>query len=163
MNPVTIKAGEIPNAMANRIYSNALAAVKSMNVKANAGFSEKSGISLDVSTDADKIIAAALKSSVQKELGNVQKEAEAKLKEKLTEYTGASDEQMAKFTDIASKIKDSKSATEELNKQLEAKKKELEKKLTSAASSAATDAATKALGNSDAGKAAGKLLKGFGL
>ncbi|MBR4321135.1 TIGR03545 family protein [Treponema sp.] len=163
MNPVTIKAGEIPNAMANRIYSNALAAVKSMNVKANAGFSEKSGISLDVSTDADKIIAAALKSSVQKELGNVQKEAEAKLKEKLAEYTGASDEQMAKFTDIASKIKDSKSATEELNKQLDAKKKELEKKLTSAASSAATDAATKALGNSDAGKAAGKLLKGFGL
>ena len=161
MNPVTITAGEIPNAMANRIYSNALAAVKSMNVKASAGFSEKSGIDLDISSDADKIIAAALKDAIQKELGNVQKEAEAKLKEKLTEYTGMTDEQFAKFSDIASKLKDQKSVTEELNRQLEAKKSELEKQVTGAATNAAKDAATKALGNSSAGKAAGNLLKGL--
>ena len=162
MNPVTITAGEIPNAMANRIYSNALAAVKSMNVKATAGFSEKGGIDLDISTDADKILASALRQAAQQELGNVQKEAEAKLKEKLAEYTGASDEQFAKFTEIGGKLRDQKSATEELNKQLEAKKAELQKQLTGAA----TNAATKALGNSEAGKAAGnaasKLLKGFG-
>ena len=156
--------------IANRIYANALSAVKSMNVKAQAAFSEKSGINLDITTDADKVIAEALKSAVQKELGNVQKEAEAKLKEKIVEYTGASNEQVAKFTEIATKLKDSKSATEELNKQLEAKKAELEKQLTSAAANAAKDAATKALGNSEAGKAASNavekaasgLLKGFG-
>lgn len=166
MNPVTITAGEIPNAMANRIYSNALAAVKSMNVKAAAGFSEKGGIDLDISTDADKILASALRQAAQQELGNVQKEAEAKLKEKLAEYTGASDEQFAKFTEIGGKLRDQKSATEELNKQLEAKKAELQKQLTGAATNAAKEAATKALGNSEAGKAAGnaasKLLKGFG-
>ena len=156
--------------IANRIYSNALSAVKSMSVKAQAAFSEKSGINLNVTTDADKIIAAAIKSAVQKEFGNIQKEAEAKLKEKIVEYTGASNEQVAKFTEIAGKLKDSKSATEELNRQLEAKKAELEKQLTGAAANAAKDAATKALGNSEAGKAASNavekaasgLLKGFG-
>ncbi len=44
--------------------------------------------------------------SAQEELGNVQKEAEAKLKEKLAEYSGATDEQFSKFTDIAKKLKD---------------------------------------------------------
>ena len=145
MNPVTLSAGDLQNEMVNRIYKNALAAVKSMNVKANAGFSEKSGIDLDISTDADKIISQALKESLKKELGNVQAEAEAKLKEKLAEYTGASNEQIAKFTEIGKKLKDSKSATEELNRQLEAKKKELEKQLTDKAKSEVSNKATKAL------------------
>lgn len=153
MNPVTITAGEITNEMANRIYSNALAAVKSMNVKVNTGFSEKSGLALDITSDADKIIATALKQAAQKELGNVQKEAESKLKEKLAEYTGATDEQFAKFTDIANKLKDQKSATEALNKQLEAKKAELQKQLTGAATNAVKNAV---------GDKASNLLKGFG-
>ena len=161
MNPVTLTAQPISNEMANRIYSNALAAVKSMNVKASAGFSEKKGIDLDISTDADKVIAAALKSAVQKEMGNVQKEAEAKLKEKLAEYTGSSNEQIAKFADIAKSLKDSKSATEALNKQLEAKKAELEKQLKSAASSAVKNAvgdkASDALNKAGAGNVLKKL------
>ena len=69
---------------------------------------------------------------------------------------------MAKFTEIATKLKDSKSATEELNRQLEAKKAELQKQLTGAATNAAKDAASKAVGNSAAGKAAGNALKKFG-
>ncbi|WP_294428127.1 TIGR03545 family protein [uncultured Treponema sp.] len=166
MNPVKLTAQPLSSEIANRIYTNALAAVKSLNVKANVGFSEKSGLDLDISTDADKIIAASLKEAAKKELGTVQAEAEAKLKEKLTEYTGASNEQVAKFTEIASKLKDSKSATEELNKQLEAKKDELQKQLTGAATNAAKDAASKAVGNSAAGKAAekaaGNVLKKFG-
>ena len=166
MNPVSITAAEIQPEVANRIYASALSAVKSMNVKAAVAFSEASGIDLDISTDADTVIANALKQAAQKELGNVQKEAEEKLKEKLAGYTGVTDEQFAQFTDIASKLKDSKSATEELNKQLEAKKEELTKQLTSAATNKATEAATKALGNSEAGKAASSaasnLLKGFG-
>ncbi|MCR4821948.1 MAG: TIGR03545 family protein [Treponema sp.] len=166
MNPLTITASEIQPEFANRIYSNALAAVKSLNVKASAGFSEKNGINLDITSDADKIIANAMKEAAAKELGNVQKEAEAKLKEKLAEYTGGADSQLGQFTEIASKIKDQKSATEEINRQLEAKKAELEKQLTNAASNAAKEAASKALGNSSAGKAAskaaGNLLKGFG-
>ena len=166
MNPLTITAQPISNEIANRIYTSALSAVKAMNVKAAVGFSEKTGIDLDISTDADKIIANALKASIQQELGTVQKEAEAKLKEKLVEYTGVTDEQFAQFTEIASKLKDQKSATEELNKQLEAKKAELQKQLTGAATNAAKEAATKAVGNSEAGKAAtnaaSNLLKGFG-
>ncbi|MBQ9206609.1 MAG: TIGR03545 family protein [Treponema sp.] len=166
MNPVTLTAQPIANEIANRIYSNALAAVKSMNVKASAGFSEKTGIDLDISTDADKVIAAALKQAAQQELGNVQKEAESKLKEKIAEYTGANEEQFAQFNEIASKLKDSKSATEELNKQLEAKKAELQKQLTGAATNAAKDAAAKAVGSSTAGKAASNAasnaLKKFG-
>ena len=161
MNPLSITASEITPEFANRIYSSALAAVKAMNVSANVGFSEKSGIDLDISTDADKVIAAALKSAIQQELGTVQKEAEAKLKEKLAEYTGVTDEQFAKFSEIANKLKDSKSATDELNKQLEAKKTELEKQLTSAATNAASEAASKALGNSEAGKAASSAVNGL--
>ncbi len=165
MNPVTLTAGQISNEMVNRIYSNALASIKSMNVKADVGFSEKNGLDLDISTDADKIFMNAMKSAIQSEMGNVTAEAEAKLKEKLAEYTGSSDEQLAKFTEIGSKLKNSKSATEEIQKQLEAKKKELESQLTGAAKSAATDAATKAVSNSSAGKsasnAASSLLKGL--
>lgn len=161
MSPVTISATEIPNEMANRIYSSALAAVKSMNVRADAGFSEKGGLELDISTDADKIIASALRTAVQKEMGNVQKEAEAKLKEKLAEYTAGSNEQIAKFTDIAKSLKDSKSATEALNKQLDAKKAELEKQLTGAATNAVKNAvgdkASEALNKAGAGNVLKKL------
>uniref|UniRef100_UPI00388F6AD7 TIGR03545 family protein n=1 Tax=Treponema sp. TaxID=166 RepID=UPI00388F6AD7 len=167
MNPVTIKSSPVSSETANRIYSNALSAVKSMNVKAKAGFDEKQGLDLNISCDADKIIAQALKSAVQKEMGSVQKEAEENLKSKLAEYTSGADSQLGQFSDISSKLKDSKSAADTVNKQLEAKKAELEKQLKSAASNAAKKAVTnkagEAVNSSSAAKNAANTLKKFGL
>ena len=166
MSPLSVTAKEITPEFANRIYSNALSTVKSMNVKADVGFSESKGVDLNISTDIDKILSNAFRKVAADELATVKAEATAKLTEELNKYTAGFTEQYGQFGDIAAKLKDSKSATETLNKELDAKKAELQKKLTGAATSAATDAATKALGNSSAGKAASdaasKLLKGFG-
>lgn len=166
MSPVTISNNPITPEFANRIYSGALSAVKAMNVSANAGFSEQKGLDLDISTDADKVIMEALKKLAAQELDSVKQEAIAKVTEELNSYTAGLTGKFGDFNDIASKLKDSQSLTDELNKQLEAKKKELEKKAKEEGAKKIEEAAGKALGNSEAGKAAsnaaGSLLKGFG-
>ena len=168
MNPLSITATEIQPEIANRIYSNALATVKAMNVKADIAFGSK-GLAMDITTDIDKILANAFRETAKKEFAVFKDQAEARLTEELNKYTAQFSEKYGEFTEIASKLKDQKSATEELNKQLEAKKEELTKQLTGAATNAVKNAvgdkASEAINNSSAGKAAsnaaGNLLKGF--
>lgn len=180
LNPVSITAKPISPEFADRIYSGALASVNHMNVKAETAYSESNGISLGISTDAEKIIMDSLKSIASKEFDSIKADAVAKVTEELNTYTAGFTSKFGDFSDIVDKLKDSKSLSDELNKQLESKKTELTNQLKGAAKAeidkkkqeaeqkAKEEAAKKAeevLGNSGAGKAAGKaagnLLKGF--
>ncbi|MBQ8680301.1 MAG: TIGR03545 family protein [Treponema sp.] len=161
VSPVTLSSKPISPDFANKIYSKALSSVKKMNVSASVGFTEEKGIGLDISTDADKVLMDTLKRLCAEELDSVKKEALAKASDELNSYTSGALSQFGDLNEIASKLKDSKALTEEVNKQLEAKKKELEKKAKEAGAKKVEEAAGKALGNSGAGKAAGNLMKGL--
>ena len=161
VSPVTLSSKPISPDFANKIYSKALSSVKKMNVSASVGFTEEKGIGLDISTDADKVLMDTLKRLCAEELDSVKKEALAKASDELNSYTSGALSQFGDLNEIASKLKDSKALTEEVNKQLEAKKKELEKKAKEAGAKKVEEAASKALGNSGAGKAAGNLMKGL--
>lgn len=161
MNPVTISARPIVPEFADRIYSGALASVKSMRIDASAGFSESGGIDLSVSTDADKVIMDSLRTLAAKELDSVKEEAMAKISEELSAYTAKFESQFGSFEEIAARLKNSESMTEEINRQLAEKKEELTRQLTAAATNAVTEKASEVLGNSEAGKAAGTAVNGL--
>lgn len=180
LNPVSISAKPISPDFANRIYSGALSSVDHMKVKANAAYSEAKGISLGISTDAEQIIMDSLKALAAKEFDTIKSDAVARVTEELNTYTAGFTSKFGDFNSIIEKLKDSKSLSDELNRQLEAKKTELtnqlkgaakaeiDKKKAEAEQKAKEEAAKKAeeiLGNSGAGKTAGKaagnLLKGF--
>ncbi|QSI01714.1 TIGR03545 family protein [Treponema ruminis] len=180
LNPVSITAKPISPDFADRIYSGALASVDHMTVKADTAYSEAKGISLGISSDAEKIIMESLKSIASKEFDSIKTDAITKVTEELNTYTAGFTSKYGDFNDIVEKLKDSKSISDELNKQLESKKSELTNQLKGAAKAEidkkkqeaeqkakeeAVKKAEEALGNSGAGKAAGKaagnLLKGF--
>lgn len=180
LNPVSITSKPITPDFANRIYSGALASVNHMTVKADSAYSESNGISLGISTDAEKIIMDSLKTIASKEFDSIKEDAIAKVTEELNAYTAGFTSKFGDFNELVEKLKDSKSLSDELNRQLESKKSELTNQLKGAAKAeidkkkqeaeqkAKEEAAKKAeevLGNSGAGKAAGKaagnLLKGF--
>lgn len=144
MKPCVVTASPLSNETADRIYSNALASIKSLNAGAEIGFSEKNGVKMNITTDFAKLLSDAVSKVASSELDNIKADAIAKINEQISSDSGAG-AYLAKFNDISKSFADSKAGIDSINSTLENKKKELSKK-------AASGAAEKA------GNAAGSLL-----
>lgn len=165
MNPLTVTAAEIKPEFANRIFSEALSALTSMNLAASFGFSEAKGVSMRISSDADDILASALKTVAAKEFSTIKDSAIEKVSEELASYTAGATAKFGNFSEIFAKLKDSQAASELLTKQLETKKEELMKKISESAASAVSGKAAEMLktsGSKNSSEKATESLKNFG-
>lgn len=165
MSPVKITATPFDNKKINSLYQTALSSISSLNVGAVIKFDQEKGLSLSLKSDADKLVGQALKATLESELKNLTAGATEKLKEELSKNSSGAMKSLSQFADISALISNKENAVDAMNKQIEAKKKELENKAKEAASNAAKDAIKSAIpGASDSGasKAVNGLMKGFG-
>lgn len=140
---------------ASKIYSSVLSKINQMTLGVTGGYTEKDGLILQISSDADKKFASAFSSEMNAQLDQVKKSVESELTAKINEYSKGALGEISSFEDIKNKINDSKNSLNSLSEQLEAKKKEATKMLTDSASSKLDEAKTKA------GEAAASKLKGL--
>jgi uncharacterized protein (TIGR03545 family) len=149
MNPVAITAAEFTPVTMSSMYQKAISSIKTMSVGGTIGFSPDKGMDLDLTTDADKQIIAALSSAASGALSEAQEKAKAKALEELSAQTSGASDKIAQFTGIQLSISSIGSSITGMNSSLESKKKELQKELEkqakSKASSAGKDAASSVL------------------
>ncbi|WP_147612283.1 TIGR03545 family protein [Treponema pectinovorum] len=143
MNPANVSSLSLDSELANRIYSTALASIKSVEAKADFSFSEKNGIGLKIASNFEDLLSNAISSVANKELANVKEQAISKLNEKLGS-SEAVNQYISQLSQISTGIKDSNSAFDVVTKQLESKKVELNKKLADSARGKASSAAAEA-------------------
>ncbi len=144
MNPVTVTGGDIGSETATRIYTNALASIKTFSAGAKVSFSESKGVGMNIDTNFDSILADALKNVANKELANVKAQAMEKLNEQLGSSETAS-KYISQFSDISSQLNGQKSSFDSIQKQLSQKQEELKKQMASGAKDKAGQAASSAL------------------
>lgn len=143
MKPATVTSSPLESEVAERIYSTALASIKSLDASADFSFSEKDGVGLKITSDFENMLTNAISSVANKELENVREQAIAKLNEKLGSSEVAN-QYLSQFGQISNQITDSKSAFDVVNKQLDAKKSELSQKVSKSAKDKASSAASEA-------------------
>ena len=160
MNPIAITATPLPEERINAIYQKALASVKTMNLGADVRFSKAAGLDLNLTTDADKQISAALKSVIGNQAEEAKNEAMARLSKELESKTSGALSEIAGFDTLAKSISENGLSVSAVNDQLEAKKKELtnladdiQNQAKQAAERAAAEAAAKLQAEADAAKA----------
>ncbi len=151
ISDATVTAEPLKAETAARIYGEALSSIHSLSADVKVGFTEKSGVDLNIDTDFDKVLSSAISAVASKEMAGAKDQAA----EKMNEYLGSNDvmtKYLTQFNEAGGKLNSAKSTLEEFNTTLNQKKAELEKKTTAAAANAVSN---KAAG------AAGSLIKGL--
>ena len=124
----------------SKIYMNTLAKIKSMKLGIEAGFTESSGVILDLITDVDKQFMNAFTAEMANQLGAIKDKVQAELLEKINGYTNGALGEINNFNDISQKLTGYQKNIDDINGKLDSKKKELEDATTGKAKKAADDA-----------------------
>lgn len=142
-----MKGMEFEPAKVSDLYGKAVSGISSLTVGFKIGYSKGGDITVEI-TDTDKL-AKQLVDPVTKaltgELNAIANDARANVTKMLSEKTGIASEQIEKFTDISGALNGQLKTLNDLQAQLEKKKKEVAKQIASTASDAAMDTAKKAL------------------
>ena len=141
------------------IYMNTLAQIKAMKLGVEAGFTQSSGINLNLITDVDKQFMNAFTAEMSNQLGAIKEKVEAQLMEKINEYTNGALGEVNNFNSISEKLTGYQKNIDEIYAKINAKKKELEDATTGKAKKAADDAVNNA--KDKATDAAKSKLKSF--
>ena len=141
------------------IYMNTLAKIKAMKLGVEAGFTQSSGINLNLITDVDKQFMNAFTAEMSNQLGAIKEKVEAQLMEKINEYTNGALGEVNNFNSISEKLTGYQKNIDEIYAKVDAKKKELEDATTGKAKKAADDAVNNA--KDKATDAAKSKLKSF--
>ena len=126
------------------IYMNTLAKINSMKLGVEAGFTQSSGVNLNLITDVDKQFINAFTAEMTNQLGVIKEKVETQLFEKINEYTNGALGEVNSFNDISEKLTNYQKTIDELYAKVDAKKKELENAATGKAKKAADDAVNNA-------------------
>ena len=130
----------------SRIYNESLAAVKNMQFKIKADFSQ-SDLNMDIATDADKVFLAALQTRVNKELSAIKDKALKEAQAELEKYTSILNEKLGEFGNIEKLVMNQKQAVDMLQKKLEENKAEVMKRIEEAGKDTLKEAAGNTLKN----------------
>ncbi len=141
------------------IYNNTLQKITTMKLGVETGFTQSSGLALNLITDADKQFMNAFMAEMTNQLGAIKEKVEAQMFEKINEYSNGALGEINSFNDISDKVNGYKKEIDALYNKIEAKRRELEEaavgKAKAAADKAVNDAKDKA---NDAAKSAFKKL-----
>lgn len=133
------------------LYQKALSDVKKLSVGFNVGYDVANG--MVVSIENPEKLAGQLVNPIvnvlQGELNSIANDTKTKVTAMLSEKTNGATDKIAEFTNIKKSIEDSKSKVEDINKQLELKKKELSKRIEDLTKSATSKAVEKVVGDTD--------------
>ena len=134
-----------------QLYQKALSDVKKLSVGFNVGYDVANG--MVVSIENPEKLAGQLVNPIvnvlQGELNSIASDTKTKVTAMLSEKTNGATDKIAEFTNIKKSIEDSKSKVEDINKQLELKKKELSKRIEDLTKSATSKAVEKVVGDTD--------------
>ena len=151
LDPVSFTTASFEPAFAYNLYSRALAMFTAVEAGVTLGYSDATGLYLDLDTDLDRRFVEVLTTLFNEELAKVKSEVTARAQDLLNQSTGKITEKFGEFEDITSLIEAQKSRLENYKKELERKLKEGEDQLNAAlnaakdkAVDAAKDAASKA-------------------
>jgi len=129
------------------IYKNSLAGIKDLTLGFGIGMDENGDLTVEIKNPeklarqiVDPVVAALSKEATA--MAASAKEDAVKM---LSEKTGIANEKIAQFTDISTAVGASQDKIGEMQRQLEAKKKEITDQITAKTKGAATDAAKDAL------------------
>lgn len=142
LDPVNFTTAAFEPAFAYDLYSRALAMFTSVQAAVTIGYSDSSGLFLDVDSDIDRRFVEVLTQLFNEELTKVKEEATAKVQAVLDENMAKVKEQFGDFDDIKARMDEQRKKIEAYKAELERKQREGEEKL-NAALNAAKDAATK--------------------
>lgn len=121
LNNVKLSAQSFEPAFINDIYANVLSSMTQMKADFNVTYTPETQLKLKLTTDADKIFAAALKKEIDKELSKVRKQVETELVAKLNEYTNGALDDVQDLKDLKNKVTDTQAIMNNLTKQVEDK------------------------------------------
>ena len=141
------------------IYMNTLAKIKSMKLGLEAGYTNSSGVNLNLITDVDKQFMNAFTAEMVNQLGAIKEKVEAQLLAKINEYTNGALGEINNFNSISEKLTGYQKNIDEIYAKVDAKKKELEDATTGKAKKAADDAVNNA--KSKGADAAKSTFKGL--
>ena len=143
------------------LYQKALSDVKKLSVGFNVGYDVTNG--MVVSIENPEKLAGQLVNPIvnvlQGELNSIAGDTKKQVTAMLSEKTNGATDKIAEFTNIQNAVDSSKSKLDNLNAQLEAKKKELTKRIEELTKQSASKAIDSVVGNSDAASALKGLLK----
>lgn len=160
LDPVNFTTAAFEPAFAYDLYSRALAMFTSVQAAVTIGYSDASGLFLDVDSDIDRRFVEVLTQLFNEELTKVKEEATAKVQAVLDENMAKVKERFGDFDDIKARMDEQRKKIEAYKAELERKQREGEERLNAAlnaAVDAAKDAATKAA--EDAAKKAAESAK----
>lgn len=142
LDPVNFTTAAFEPEFAYDLYSRALAMFTSVQAAVTIGYSDSSGLFLDVDSDIDSRFVEVLTQLFNEELAKIKEEATAKVQSVLDENMAKVKEQFGDFDDIKARMDEQQKKVEAYKAELERKQREGEEKL-NAALNAAKDAATK--------------------
>lgn len=106
------------------IYLDVLSDINVLDFSFKSDFKESTGLNLDIYSEIDKQINAALTKEVTKQLKVVKDQVQTEATKKINELTNGALGDISKFTDINNSIKGNINTADSLKKQIEAKLKE---------------------------------------
>ena len=134
-------------ARVSELYGKALKKIDRLTVGFKVSYSLADGLGIEL-TDTDRIasqLSAPVTKALSAELSAIADGTKKDVAKVLSENTGAAQREIARFADISSALNKHMSSVNQMEAQLEKKKKEAENKLKNGAKDAAADAAKKAL------------------
>lgn len=134
-------------ARVSELYGKALKKIDRLIVGFKVSYSLADGLGIEL-TDTDRIasqLSAPVTKALSAELSAIADGAKKDVAKVLSENTGAAQRKIARFADISSALNKHMGSVNQMEAQLEKKKKEAENKLKNGAKDAAADAAKKAL------------------
>lgn len=144
-----------------QLYQKALADVKKLSVGFNVGYDVSNGMIVSIQ-NPEKLAGQLVNPIVnvlQGELNSIASDTKSKVTAILSEKTNGATDKIAEFTNIQKSIDASKSKMEDMNKQLELKKKELSKRIEELTKQATSKAVEKVIGDTDIKSGLKSLLK----
>ncbi|MBP5251748.1 MAG: TIGR03545 family protein [Treponema sp.] len=162
VNSAVLTSEGFSNELATKYYKAALASIKNVELGVKAGFTTEGGLILDI----DGNLASQFEKAFMAAAGEAVSDAKNKVMEKLNEKINASNSDAVlkakEFLGIQDNINLQETSLSDIQKKLDAKKKELEDKIAGKAKAKATEAAGSALekaglDSSKAGKVTDKV------
>ena len=156
---LALSAPAFEPAFVSNIYANTLQKINTMKLGVEAGFTQSSGINLNLITDVDRQFMNAFTAEMTNQLGAIKDKVETEMFAKINEYSNGALGQINSFNDITDKLNGYKKNIDDLYAKVEAKRKELEDATVGKAKSAATEAVNSATDKAkDAAKSTLKKL-----
>ncbi|MCR5400533.1 MAG: hypothetical protein K6E78_02935 [Treponema sp.] len=139
-----------------KLYNDTLSGINALTIGFTVNYSSKNGAQISID-NLDKLtgqIVNPLTKAISAELNTIAVDAKENVTKLLSEKTGIATEKIEAFTNIEGLMNNQKSSMDSLQKQIDAKKRELEKQIKNAGVNVLTGGSTK--------KAVSGALKGLG-